>query len=143
VPNSQTIVDADGLGAGVKDNLGCVGFVANSKPINDIYQNAKAECYYTLAKYINENKIYDLITEHKDELIQELEQVKTKNADKDGKLQLIGKDEIKLNIGHSPDYSDDMMMRMFFEIKEQPPPIHTASSEITYQNHNESWYEMD
>ena len=119
VPNSQTIVDADGLGAGVKDNLSCKGFVANSKPVKDVYQNLKAECYYTLAKYINENKIYDMVTDHKDELIQELEQVKTKNADKDGKLQLIGKDEIKLNIGRSPDFSDDFMFRMFFELEQK------------------------
>jgi phage terminase large subunit len=119
VPNSQTIVDADGLGAGVKDNLGCKGFVANSKPVKDVYQNLKAECYYTLAKYINDNLIYDIVTDHKDELIQELEQVKTKNADKDGKLQLIGKDEIKLNIGRSPDFSDDLMFRMFFELEQK------------------------
>jgi polyribonucleotide nucleotidyltransferase len=53
----------------------------------------------------------------KEELIEELEQIKQKNPDKDNKLSIIPKDEIKDTLGHSPDIADMMMMRMFFEFK--------------------------
>jgi phage terminase large subunit len=49
-------------------------------------------------------------------LIEELEQVRTKDADKDNKLQILPKDTIKAIIGRSPDYSDAMAMRIFYEI---------------------------
>ncbi|GAF76270.1 unnamed protein product, partial [marine sediment metagenome] len=37
--------------------------------------------------------------------------------DKDGKLGLVGKEVVKQEIGRSPDFSDCMMMRMYFEIR--------------------------
>ncbi len=46
-----------------------------------------------------------------------MEQVKQKDIDKDGKLAMISKDDIKQNIGRSPDEADCIMMRMYFEIK--------------------------
>ena len=52
----------------------------------------------------------------KEGLIEELEQIKRKNSDKDGKLEIIGKDEIKENLGRSPDLADCLMMRMYFEL---------------------------
>jgi hypothetical protein len=36
--------------------------------------------------------------------------------DKDGKLKLLPKETIKGIIGRSPDYSDAMMMRMYYEL---------------------------
>ena len=118
VTSSCTIVDADGLGAGVKDNLRCLGFSANSKPFNSIYRNSKAECYYELAKLINESKMYILDTQYKTEIVQELEEVKIKNQDKDGKLEIITKDEVKASLGRSPDFSDSLMMRCYFELRQ-------------------------
>ena len=49
-------------------------------------------------------------------IIEELEQVRTKDADKDNKLQILPKDVIKDIIGRSPDYADALAMRMFYEI---------------------------
>ena len=43
-----------------------------------------------------------------------------RGKDKDGKLSVISKDKIKLNIGRSIDEADCIMMRMLFELK---PPI--------------------
>jgi len=97
--------------------------VNNSTPLpakTDVnnYRNLKAQCYDALANKINSRKIgvnFDNNT-FKESLIEELEQVKRKDADKDGKFQIIGKDEVKENIGRSPDFSDCMMMRMHFLI---------------------------
>ena len=50
-------------------------------------------------------------------MIQELEQVKQKDIDKDGKVALIGKESIKEVLGRSPDIADALMMRMYFELQ--------------------------
>ena len=116
---NNIIVDEDGVGGGVKDILRCKGFVNNSKPIkNENYQNLKTQCYYKLADEINKGQIginTDNITQ-KNHIIEELEQIRSKDMDKDNKLQIIQKDIVKNILGRSPDYSDAMMMRMYYEI---------------------------
>ena len=52
-----------------------------------------------------------------EQIIQELEQVKQHNMDKDGKKAIIPKDKVKEAIGRSPDFSDALMMRMWFEFE--------------------------
>ena len=116
---TNIIVDEDGVGGGVKDYMRCRGFVNNSRAIKgENYQNLKTQCYYKLAELVNTAQIgidcNDINV--KNEIIEELEQVRTKDADKDNKLQIIPKDIIKDIIGRSPDYADTLAMRMFFEI---------------------------
>lgn len=122
----HVIADEDGVGGGVVDILRCKGFVNNSTPLpnpenyaKENYANLKSQCYYMLAKKINEGAIYVEAIEEaaKDALIEELEQVKQHNMDKDGKKQVVPKDKVKELIGRSPDYSDAMMMRLYFELK--------------------------
>ena len=113
------IVDEDGVGGGVKDYLRCIGFVNNARPLkNENYQNLKTQCYYKLADNINKGQIgiscNNINT--KNDIIEELEQVRTKDADKDNKLQMISKDTVKDIIGRSPDYADALAMRMYYEI---------------------------
>lgn len=126
IPNSRTIVDEDGVGGGVMDILGCKGFVNNSvalenplKPgLKENYANLKSQCYYRLAERINKDGLYidckDIGIKAK--IIQELEQVKQYNMDKDGKKQILPKDKVKELIGRSPDFSDALMMREWFEL---------------------------
>ena len=52
----------------------------------------------------------------KNDIIEELEQVRTKDADKDNKLQIINKDSVKAIIGRSPDFADALAMRCYYEI---------------------------
>jgi len=119
VPRSNIIVDEDGVGGGVVDILGCKGFVNNSSPLNEEnYNNLKSQCYFTLARLINNNEIYIQTSETgvKDMIIEELEQVKQKDMDKDGKKAILPKDKVKEIIGRSPDFSDMLAMRMFYEL---------------------------
>lgn len=120
VPRSNIVIDEDGVGGGLVDELpGCVGFVNNSSPRgNDNYRNLKSQCYFKLSEYVEQNKIYVNCVDEtiKALLTQDLEQQAMKDPDKDGKLSVIGKDVIKTNIGRSPDYSDALMMRMYFEV---------------------------
>lgn len=126
VPFSRIVVDEDGVGGGVVDNLrGIKGFVANSAPIPDKtgkasnFQNLKAQCSYLLAEYVNERKIAikvkDLFIQEK--IKEDLEQIKSHDADKDGKIKVLPKDKVKEVIGRSPDFGDALVMRMLLELK--------------------------
>lgn len=121
VPNSNIIIDDDGVGGGVVDHIkGSVGFVNNSSPINkENYYNLKTQCYYKLAEMINANQIYisaEIMPKMREDIIAELEQVKSLDDGKDSKLKILPKEEVKKNIGRSPDYSDALMMRMHYEM---------------------------
>lgn len=124
VPNNNTIADEDGVGGGVVDILKCKGFVNNSRPFinpitlkDDNFSNLKSQCYFKLAEMINKGEIFVDCNDSviRELLTQELEQVKQYNMDKDGKKQIIPKDKVKEVLGRSPDYSDALMMRMYFE----------------------------
>ena len=124
IPNSQVVVDSDGVGGGVADMIiGCKNFVNNSSPLEnpttrqkENFDNLKSQCYYKLAEYINDSKIYiNASGTIKEKIIQELEQVKQKSVDNDGKKGIIPKDKVKALIGRSPDFSDCLAMRMVFE----------------------------
>lgn len=121
VPLTNIIADEDGVGGGVVDILKCKGFVNNSKALpvdNQIvqYQNLKTQCYFKLAEMIQTDKVYVDCKESTiiDEMTKELEQVKRDKIDSDGKLRLMSKEDVKKLIGRSPDYSDALMMRMYF-----------------------------
>ena len=117
---SNIIVDDDGVGGGVKDILRCKPFQNNGKVINgENYQNLKTQCYYKLAEIINSGKLFvnPNSPKMKEDIIQELEQVRRFNIDKDSKLALLPKEKVKSVLGRSPDFSDALMMRMWYELK--------------------------
>lgn len=133
IPRSNIMVDDDGIGgAGIVDHIpGVKGFVNNSSPIEDNfdrdldgnkikpnYYNLKSQCYFKLSEYINQGKIGINCDDQgiREWIIEELEQIKRKNADKDGKMQVIDKKEIKDKLGRSPDFADCIMMRMRWEV---------------------------
>ena len=125
IQNSNTIADEDGVGGGVVDTLLCKGFVNNSKPLknpitykDENFNNLKSQCYFKLAEYINQGLIFvECDDEIRGLLIEELEQVKHDNIDNDGKQTVMSKDKVKAILGRSPDFSDALMMRMYYEIK--------------------------
>lgn len=115
----DVIVDEDGIGGGVKDVMRCQGFLNGSKATKPEYQHLKAECYFKLAEYIEKSKITFInVDKHQNDIVQEFDMIRRKNIDKDGKLAVTGKDEIKRIHGRSPDYADAIMMRMYFELKQ-------------------------
>ena len=118
IPRKNIIIDSDGVGQYLSHYMkGVTAFINNSKPIKgENYKNLKTQCYYKLAEQINAGNI--LIKEKKidirNKIIEELEVVRRKNIDVDGKLAILSKKEIKQSIGRSPDYADSLMMRMRF-----------------------------
>ena len=130
VPYSHIVADDDGVGGGVVDGLrGIKGFVGNSTPLvrsdgktndRENYQNLKSQCSYMLAEKINEHGIAitdkELEEKYKDMIVEDLQQIKRKDPEKEGKLAVVSKEDIKDAIGRSPDIGDMIMMRMFFEL---------------------------
>jgi len=125
IPRSKCMVDEDGVGGGVKDNIsGIKGFVNNSTPLEvqgekQNYQNLKTQCAYELARNIKLHTIKISVEDEqvKEWIIEELELLRSKDADKDGKLKIIPKEEMKELIGRSPDFLDMLIMRMWYELK--------------------------
>jgi hypothetical protein len=116
----QVIVDSDGVGGGVADQIRGVNFVNNSKALHEQnFSNLKSQCYVKLSELFKEGKISLNILDSSlvDELTQELLAVKLKDIDKDNKVAVQSKDDMKRILGKSPDLSDAVMMRMYFELK--------------------------
>ena len=145
IPMSHVGIDEVGVGGGLLDNLhGARGFIANSSALEnpdakktkivrngtilfatprENYASLKDQCGYMLASIIEERKMRisaKIDSEMRECIEEELGQLKRKDADKDGKLKLIPKDEIKENIGRSPDYLDTLMIRMMFDLIATP-----------------------
>lgn len=140
VPNSRIVFDADGVGGFIG---GVNGFIPGAKefhngasPIEDKeivtsdgdkkpnYENLKTQCCFRIAKRINNRLIWIqcyVAPEHKDRISSELEQVKERDADKDGKLKIKTKKEIIQDLGHSPDDFDALMMREYLELSSETP----------------------
>ncbi len=120
ISNSNTIADEDGVGGGVVDFLGCKGFINNSKALNDEnYDNLKSQCSVIMARMICNKEVGELCDSDyvKETTSEEMEQIKTKDIDKDGKVGVMPKDHIKNMIGRSPDEWDSIMMRVYFSLQ--------------------------
>lgn len=143
IPKSHVLVDQDGVGGGVVDQGGYVGFSGGASVLPDPatgivenYKNLKTQCYYRFAARVNraevavnENfivdgfedalevtiggQVYDIV-----KLIKEdLRCIRKKTSVDVEKKQINSKEEQK-NIlgGRSPDFSDTLMMREYFEL---------------------------
>ena len=145
IPMSHVGIDEVGVGGGLLDMLqGARGFIANSSAlenpsanktkivrngniifttVKENYTSLKDQCGYMLASRVEDRTISisaDINPETREKLEEEIAQLKRKDADKDGKLKLILKDEIKESIGRSPDYLDTLQIRMMFELVKSP-----------------------
>jgi phage terminase large subunit len=143
IPFSHIMIDEDGVGGGVVDHLfGVKGFTANSSPVptatqirekqtkidhflitKPIFSNLKSQCGWKLAELINEHKIAFSVPEYRDKIIEELSaELRDKAIDGDGKKQLRPKDEVKQELGRSPDLGDTIIMRAWFELLKEADP---------------------
>lgn len=119
-------IDTDGVGGGVADHFdgGTTEIMNNAKPLNgENYVNLKTQLYFKLAELINEGDITTAKGAFSDseaeELAKELEPVKRTNIDKDAKISMTSKSEIKQILQRSPDYSDALAYLMYFVIEER------------------------
>lgn len=95
------------------------------KEIKPNYMNLKTQCYYRSGSNVNKglfkiseevaNRMYDSTMTIRQRFLHERKAIKRSKADFDGKLRIIGKDEMKVILGgESPDVMDMFMMREIF-----------------------------
>lgn len=114
----KTTVDSDGLGIGVYGILKCKQFLNGSSAHDKArFENLRSECYYKLADLVRLNKVQVHDKSCGPVIVKELDAIRRKNMDKEGKLGIIPREQIIKTLGHSPDYASMMMMRMTFELK--------------------------
>ena len=130
VPMGNVLYDADGLKKFVQQSAktgllqGAKQFHNNGTPLNkENYYNLKSQCYFKAAELVNSNKIFINFKPYRDQIIKECEQIKQLPLPDDGKLRVEKKADLKLRLGHSPDFFDMIAMRCFFEIK----PVHQTT----------------
>ena len=133
IPRSRCLVDEIGVGFGLKKGMPeIIGFVANATPLKkkkqttddeglDNYNNLRSQCWFELANHVNSGMIgiyRDLPIKIKELLIEDLEVMKQMDSDKDSKMRVITKKELKdtAALNRSTDAGDVLMMRMYFEI---------------------------
>jgi hypothetical protein len=125
VPHRRIIYDADGIGAYLKGYLkNACSFHNNSAPIYQneqkvAFQSLKDQSYFFVANKINQNEMFiqaDISPETKKLINEELSIIKNASHGFDKKLAVVKKDLIKKQIGRSPDFSDMIMMRSYFDL---------------------------
>lgn len=133
IPYDKILIDGNGLGAGIADNLkGSRLFINNGSPIDmrseeekkqarGIIPNfgmLKDQCYFMLSEVIENNGlcIPEEVMEERyfEKLIEELENTVEDNLEGDKKRQVIKKEKLKKKIGRSPDRADNVMMTRHF-----------------------------
>lgn len=147
IPMSQTLVDAIGVGAGVASHSlldGIVGYKSSFSAIRtDIdptrlpnvhyrqnvtltteYANLRSQCVFTLAGLINDHKLAVKVSDIRirEAIIEELALYQDASRG-DGKRMPTQKEDIKALLGRSPDLSDTLIMRIFFEIRSKLSPM--------------------
>lgn len=146
IRKSACLIDQDGVGGGVVDDGGYVGF-SGGKPVHvnkkdkrnkfkENYKNLKTQCAYKMSEKVNAglasvdltNIFVDGIKTNKvkvknktynvKKLIEDdLKSFKRDKIDKDFCKQIIPKEKQKIILGgRSPDCGDAIIMRMFFEL---------------------------
>lgn len=80
------------------------------------FQHLKAQCAFKLAELVETHRLAAKPLGDEDEITDDLTQIKQKDMDKDGKLKIVPKDEVKEALGRSPDVGDTFVMRMYFEL---------------------------
>lgn len=132
VSQRNIVYDADGVGSFLKGYLkNAVEFHNNGSVMPEKegkdkkekmdYANLKSQCYFGYARMVNASETYFEcdVDEYWNEIVEDLECVKNRSYGTDGKLEVMRKKEIKEIIGRSPDFSDGLMMRYYFELSPQ------------------------
>lgn len=132
IPRSNVLVDEDGIGGAIMDMVpGIIGFNGGASPFGKVgeegketkenYDNLRAQCVYHLSEMARARKV--AVSEEnlavRELISQDLQQFKRRDADKDGKLKVSKKEDMKQALGRSPDCGDTLFMRSYFDVRQR------------------------
>lgn len=129
IPAPRVGYDSDGVGAFIG---GKGGFIPGARAINNgsrplrykgkeepNYHNLKTQLEYHCAQNFNEGRYWLKAISSPDlqEYVSaELNQIRSRDSDKEGKVRTKRKEDRKRDLGRSPDYADMIVMREYFEM---------------------------
>jgi len=121
-PFDGVAVDTIGVGAGVYDKLlqmGVRGLIEGNVSMKaeelKVYQNKRSEMYFMLREFVARGGKLPNDKELKEELLA----IKYFYNQASGKIQLISKDDLKEELGRSPDKSDSVALHFFSKVRPQ------------------------
>lgn len=138
IPRANIMLDSVGIGDSIQDRARLKGVtvfkgsfapiktdkdiskaidtgIHTLKPTQSDFANLRAQTYYALANKVNTRQIkVHCSVEQAEEIKRELNA--TVEMEGKGKTQIIPKEDIKRIVGHSPDKSDVLAMRMYYDI---------------------------
>ncbi|WP_373069840.1 hypothetical protein [Sulfurimonas sp.] len=114
-----TVVDTIGIGAGVYDQITNQGYYCidgnfGLSADEDTYLNKRAECFFRLRESLDKG----LSLPDDDELLEELVCITYSFTEK-GKIKIKPKEEIKDELGRSPDKADALALTFFTQIHKE------------------------
>lgn len=125
---SRIVYDSDGVGGFIGGRggfiPGAIPFINGGKALKykgeeENYEHLKAQCSYHMADRMNAGGYFLKAIRNsgmEERCREELEQVRSRDNDKDGKIRIGRKEDVKEFLGRSPDLKDVIMMREFFEL---------------------------
>jgi len=144
---SRVVYDSDGVGGYIGSRGGYIpaakAFHATARPFKrrgrtENYENLKTQCAYEARDKINNREIFvpdsalprkpgrasiDPTGKEQEMLVEDLNaSIRARDVDKDGKLRLKKKEDVKRDLGRSPEYADIVIMRMYIELMPKPKP---------------------
>tara|TARA_R110000851_G_scaffold217797_3_gene370726 strand:+ start:3685 stop:5007 length:1323 start_codon:yes stop_codon:yes gene_type:complete len=114
---SRVAIDAPGVGLDLAQRIrGCIQFFPTSSPFNkEPYKNKKSQLWYKFSKMVNEGEVVFQDDRYMDEIIEDLSSHKRTSYGRDQKMTVTSKENIKQEIGRSPDLGDCLVLRAAFE----------------------------
>lgn len=118
IQRHRLVVDATGIGTGPAQLLrGCYAYNGGASPIlNKDFRNLKSEASFALAQVVNDGLMAIDTTDYQDEVMRELGMISQWKGEADGKIMVIPKQEVRKELGMSPDIADPFVMRMALEL---------------------------
>lgn len=139
IPRDHILIDEDGVGGGVIDLVpGAIGFHGGASPfgyvgeekkeVKENYENLRAQCSYHLSEKAKSRSVSvsEPNLETRERIAQDLAQLKRRDAEKEGKLKVTKKEDMKAALGRSPDCGDTMMMRSYFDVRQKEADLDTT-----------------
>lgn len=141
IPREHVLIDADGVGGGVFDLLpGCIGFNGASAPFGVVgemetrerYENLRTQCIYHAADKARNRQmsITEKSVEAREQLAADLQQFKRRDANKEGKLRAVKKEDMIQALGRSPDVGDTIAMRSYFDLRQREAALGGKGGEM-------------
>lgn len=125
VPVSNISFDSAGMGNYLRGWLKqAIDFRAGDKPEEDnrvkvLFENLKTQCAYLFAQKVKTWQVYVNMPDDdiQDRIVDEFEKHRKKGFDASNRFCMTKKDEVKAELGYSPDFFDALIQRAVFDLR--------------------------